>query len=58
MGDRGVLTWALETIRHPSKDQSPEYSIVAISPLPEADDVAREVIRAGDSSALVDLVQG
>ena len=58
MGDRGVLTWALDTLRNPRKDESPEYSILAISPLPEADEVARELIRAGDSTALVDLVQG
>ncbi len=58
LGDPGVVAWALDTIRNPRKDDSPEYSILAISPLPEADLVARELIRAGDSPALVDLVQG
>jgi hypothetical protein len=58
LGDRGVLAWALDTIRAAGKDDSPEYGILAISPLPEADAVASEIIRGGDSPALVNLVQG
>ena len=57
MGDREVVEWAREFVKKPGKMQWMGFYIFARSPLPEADALARELIRRGDSKGLVSLVQ-
>jgi hypothetical protein len=58
MGDTNVLRWADEFVKHPGERSWVGYYVFAISPLPEADLLARQVIQRGDSDDLIWLVQG
>jgi hypothetical protein len=58
MGDTNVLNWAREFVKKPGEKDWLGYYVFARSPLPAADVLAREVIKAKDSAALVSLVQG
>jgi len=57
MGDTNVLNWAKEFVKRPSERNWVGYYVFAISSLPEADKLAREVIQRGDSDGLVSLIQ-
>lgn len=58
LGDAEVLKWARETILSGSVDAWNGLHIVARSPLPEADVLARAVIQKGEPEDLVLLIQG
>ena len=57
MGDRKIVEWAREFVQKPGEKQWVGFYVFGCSPLPAADALAREVIRRGDSKALVALVQ-
>jgi hypothetical protein len=58
MGDEEVLDWAERNLTSTGERQGFAVHTVAISPSVRADRFARDLIRAGDSSGLIHLVQG
>jgi hypothetical protein len=58
MGDTDVLNWARKFVMKSGEKDWLGYYVIAQSPLPAADVLAREVIKGKDSEALVSLVQG
>jgi len=58
LGDAEVLEWARETLRSSGMDTWMGLRIVACSPLPEADVLARAVIQKNEPESLVFLIQG
>jgi hypothetical protein len=58
MGETDVLNWAKDFIRQPGERQWVGYYVLACSPLPQAEELARKVIQGGDSESLIWLVQG
>ena len=58
MGDTNVLNWAQEFAKKRTERAWVSYCVYASSPLPAADELARQVIGKGDSKELTWLVQG
>jgi hypothetical protein len=58
MGDTNVFNWAKEFVKQPGDKAWMGYYVFARSPLPAADEMARQVIQRGDSEELIWLVQG
>lgn len=57
MGDSNVVHWAKEFVKQPGDQAWLGVYVFANSPLPEADQIARQIIKNGDSDQLVWLVQ-
>lgn len=58
LGDRDVVTWALESAKTPGEQRWVAHYALAISPLPEADRAAEEILKGSDPKAVETLVQG
>lgn len=58
MGDPDVLDWARRTMDDPGEDAWMREYVVARSSLPQADELARQVIRQGDAARVRSLVEG
>lgn len=58
MGDSDTFLWANDFVRTASKDRWKALHVVALSPLDEADKLARLLIQESSAKDLVSLIQG
>lgn len=58
MGDNSVLQWAKQLLKTSKEDRWMAFYIFALSPLPEADQIASSIIQGKNQEELTSLIQG
>jgi hypothetical protein len=58
MGNREVLTWALTVDKISADKLWLSRSVIAVSPLPEAETAAQGILKGTDPKAILQLLQG